>query len=225
MTDKVHENKLQILGKLAASLTHEIKNPLSVLKLNLDYLKLGKDKFDDDTIECIDSSIEAADMINQLVYNTLEFSKKNGSSFTHCDLNSIIKKTLKISKGHLKSKIIHLHLDLADNLSSINANEINLVQVFMNILSNSIDASEKEAMIIFKTYQKDKNVFVEIIDEGSGIDNNEIKKIFDEFYTKKTKGTGLGLNICKKILNEHNAKFQITNNKTKGTKFKIEFCV
>ena len=73
---KVHENKLQILGKLAASLTHEIKNPLSVIKLNLDYLKMSSEKYDEETLECIDASLEAADMIDKLIYNTLEFSRK-----------------------------------------------------------------------------------------------------------------------------------------------------
>ncbi len=87
MTDKVHNNKLQILGKLAASLSHEIKNPLSVLKLNLDYLKLSKENFDEETNECIDASLEAADIINQLVYNTLEFSRKNKDAFEDCNIN------------------------------------------------------------------------------------------------------------------------------------------
>ena len=81
MTDIVHNNKLQILGKLAASLTHEIKNPLSVLKLNLDYLKMSRDNFDSETNECIDASIEAAEMINKLIHNTLEFSRKNKNSY------------------------------------------------------------------------------------------------------------------------------------------------
>ena len=76
MTDKVHNNKLQILGKLAASLSHEIKNPLSVLKLNLDYLKLSKEKFDEETNECIDASLEAADMINQLNLQYIGIFKK-----------------------------------------------------------------------------------------------------------------------------------------------------
>ena len=87
MTDKVHDNKLQILGKLAASLTHEIKNPLSVLKLNLDYLKMSKEKYDEETNECIDASLEAADIINQLIHNTLEFSRKNRDDFEEYNLN------------------------------------------------------------------------------------------------------------------------------------------
>ncbi|PID62494.1 MAG: hypothetical protein CR986_01635 [Ignavibacteriae bacterium] len=223
MIDKVHENKLQILGKLAATLTHEIKNPLSVLKLNLDYLKLGKDNYDAETNECIESSIEAADLINQLVYNTLEFSKKNEDSFSYCDLNSIVKKSLKIMKGHVKTKAISLQLELSDDLTHITGNEINLVQVFINIISNSIEASNKGSKIIIRTYSNLNNVCAEVIDEGKGINKNEIEKIFDEFYTKKNKGTGLGLSICKTILNKHNAKFSITNNKVKGTKVKIEF--
>jgi signal transduction histidine kinase len=90
LTVNVHENKLKIFGKLAASLTHEIKNPLSVLKLNLDYLKMSKDNFDQEIIECIDASLEAAEIINQLIHNTLEFSRKNRESFEETALNLII---------------------------------------------------------------------------------------------------------------------------------------
>ena len=223
LTDKVHDNKLQILGKLAASLTHEIKNPLSVLKLNLDYLKMSKEKYDDETIECIDASLEAADIINQLIHNTLEFSRKNKDDFEQNNLNKIIKKAINITKGNSNKKNISFELYLDEYLESILVNEIKILQVFVNIISNGIDASPVGSKILISTFQNNDKICAEVVDEGIGIHAKDYEKIFDEFYTSKEDGTGLGLSVCKTILNEHDAVFSLSNNESKGTKFKIEF--
>ncbi|MCW8850395.1 MAG: HAMP domain-containing histidine kinase [Melioribacteraceae bacterium] len=223
MTDKVHNNKLQILGKLAASLSHEIKNPLSVLKLNLDYLKLSKKNFDEETNECIDASLEAADIINQLIYNTLDFSRKNKDTFEECNINSIIDKSISITKGLANKKNIGFVLNLDENLSEIKGNETNILQVFINIISNGIEASNNNSKITINSYQNNGKVCAEVIDEGIGIKEEDLDKIFDEFFTCKENGTGLGLSVCKSILEAHEAKFDLKNNNESGTKFKIEF--
>ncbi len=223
MTDKVHDNKLQILGKLTASLTHEIKNPLSVLKLNLDYLKMSKDKYDEETNECIDASLEAADIINQLIHNTLEFSRKNKDDFEEYNLNAIISKAINITKGSARKNNIAFELNLSETLEDIKVNETNILQVFVNIISNGIEASIEGSKIIINSFQKDNSVFAEVIDEGIGINEDDYDKIFDEFYTNKENGTGLGLSVCKTILEKHEAKFSLSNNELKGTRFIIEF--
>ncbi|MCB0742761.1 MAG: HAMP domain-containing histidine kinase [Ignavibacteriae bacterium] len=222
---KVHENKLQILGKLAASLTHEIKNPLSVIKLNLDYLKMSSEKYDEETLECIDASLEAADMIDKLIYNTLEFSRKYRDDFNHYYINEIINKSVSITKGNANKKNISFQLKLADGIPKIKISETKILQVFVNIISNSIEASEDNSNILINSFQNNGNVKVEIIDEGLGISEEKINEIFNDFYTSKENGTGLGLSVCKSILEEHEAKFELKNNTTKGTNFTIEFKV
>lgn len=223
MTDKVHDNKLQILGKLAASLTHEIKNPLSVLKLNLEYLKLSKEKFDEETNECIEASLEAADIINQLIHNTLEFSRKNKDDFEECNLNDIIGKAINITKGIANKKNILIDLNLDKNIDLIKVNETNILQVFVNIISNGIEASQENSKIFINSFSENGNVCAEVVDEGVGIKEEDFDKIFDEFYTNKQGGTGLGLSVCKTILDEHEAMFNLCNNNPKGTTFSIKF--
>lgn len=222
---KVHENKLQILGKLAASLTHEIKNPLSVIKLNLDYLKMSSEKYDEETLECIDASLEAADMIDKLIYNTLEFSRKYRDDFNHYCINEIINKSVSITKGNANKKNISVQLKLTDGIPKIKISEAKILQVLVNIISNSIEASEDNSNILINSFQNNGNVKVEIIDEGFGISEEKINEIFNDFYTSKENGTGLGLSVCKSILEEHEAKFELKNNTTKGTNFTIEFKV
>ncbi|MBK7104462.1 MAG: HAMP domain-containing histidine kinase [Ignavibacteriae bacterium] len=223
MSTNVHENKLQILGKLAASLTHEIKNPLSVIKLNLEYLKMSNEKFDQETIECIDSSLEAADMIDKLIYTTLEFSRKSKDDFNYYCVNDILQKSIHITKGSANKKNISIRLNLVDNLAKVKVSETKILQVFVNIISNSIEASQNNSCVIINSYQKNGKVNVDIIDEGLGILDEKKNEIFEEFYTSKENGTGLGLSVCKAILEEHGALYEFKNNKTKGTTFSIQF--
>ena len=219
----MHENKLQILGKLAASLTHEIKNPLSVIKLNLEFLKMNVEKFDQETIECIDSSLEAADMIDKLIYSTLEFSRRSKDEFNYYCINEIIQKSLQITKGNANKKNINFQLNLADRLSKIKVSESKILQVLINIISNSIEASNRNSKISINSFENNGKVNVEIIDEGLGISEEKKNIIFDDFYTSKDNGTGLGLSVCKTILEEHNADFELKNNSVKGTIFTIQF--
>jgi len=223
LSNNVQENKLQILGKLAASLTHEIKNPLSVIKLNLDYLKMMKEKFDEETNECIDASLEAADIIDKLIYSTLEFSRKSKQDYNFYFVNDIILKAINITRGNANKKNVSFMLDLEKNLPEIKVNETKLIQVFVNVISNSIEASEKNSKIYINTFQGYQKINVEIIDEGFGITDEKSNELFNDFYTSKAGGTGLGLSVCKTILEEHEAKFELKNNTTKGTIFTIQF--
>lgn len=222
MSDIIHNNKLQILGKLAASLTHEIKNPLSVLKLNLDYLKMSKEKYDDETNECIDAALEAADLINQLIHNTLEFSRKDRDELEEADINKIIQKAVNITKGNANKKNIIIEEKLDASVPPIKVNETNILQVFVNIISNAIDASFENSKIEVKTQNNNGKIVAQVIDFGEGINEEDQEKIFDAFYTNKENGTGLGLNVCKSILEEHNTNFTLSNT-DKGTCFNIEF--
>ena len=223
MADNVHDNKLKILGKLAASLSHEIKNPLSVLKLNLDYLKMSSEKFDEETNECIDASLEAADIINQLIHNTLEFSRKNREDYEECNINEIINKAINITKGNANKRNISFQINMDETLDNITVNETNILQVLVNIISNGVEASNNDSKIIINSFSEEDKVCVDVIDEGIGITEADQNKVFDEFYTQKEGGTGLGLSVCKTILNEHGANFSLKNNSEKGTRFRIEF--
>ena len=223
LKDSVHDNKLKILGKLAASLSHEIRNPLSVLKLNLDFLKMNSEQYDDETNECIDAAIEATNIISELTKNTLEFSRKNKNDFELYQLNDVITKAIQITQGNAGKKNIIYNLNLNPALPELEINETKILQVIVNLLSNAIEASSPNSSISLNTFEKNNTIFVEVIDEGVGF--NEILKdeIFTEFYTNKEAGTGLGLSVCKTLLEEHNAEIIAKNNKTKGATFIVKF--
>jgi len=223
LADKIHDNKLQLLGKLTASLSHEIKNPLSVLKLNLDFLKMSKEQYDDETNECINASLESVNMINELIRNTLEFSRKNRDDFNFHQVNKIIYKAISITKGSAARRNINFILDLDPKLPELEINETKILQVFVNLITNAIEASEKDTQIVITSKLFSNNIKIEVVDEGCGITNEAKQKIFSEFYTTKEEGTGLGLNVCKNLLEEHEAKIIVEDNKIKGANFIVEF--
>ena len=178
---------------------------------------------DQEINECIDASLEAADIINQLIHNTLEFSRRNKDTFEESDLNDIIDKAIVITRGLSNKKNIKFILNFDKTLNTIKVNETSILQVFVNIISNAIEASQIDSKIYINTFNCDDHICAEVIDEGIGINDEDKDKIFDEFYTNKENGTGLGLHVCKTILNEHGASFNLTNYNDKGTIFKVIF--
>ncbi len=224
MNNEIQNNKLILLGKLSASLSHEIRNPLAALKLNLNYLKMMQDDFDKEAAESISSSLEAAERIQNLVETTLDFSRRPKKDTGLFSLNNIIEKAVQIMHSNAKRRNIRIELFLQKDLPQINLNKNKILQVILNLLTNAIEASERDGVVNVKSsLSRDKNVvLLEVEDFGVGINEEEKAHIFKDFYTNKSNGTGIGLSVCKMLLDEHKAEFYFHSEEGKGTKFFVE---
>ena len=222
------KNKLEMLGKLTASLAHELRNPLSAIKLNLEYLKMESDGFDDDEKESVLNSIEGVDRIENLIENILDFSRKNRHSNKKVSINNVTASAINLSKAkasHAKVNIKHIK---DENLPLIYFDKNNLLQVFLNLITNSIEAipnggGEIVISSCCQTAGNDRMILWQIEDNGIGIKEEDKEKIFGEFFTSKRQGTGLGLTVCRDILEENRAKLKFDSEYGKGTKFIIHF--
>jgi len=221
-TEIAQNNKLHLLGKLNASFVHEIRNPLFAIKLNLDYLKL-ENGLPKDSVEAIEACLEATNRISHLIEDFLEFSRKSNSNGTACSINQLTKQAIDLVKGYANKTNLEIikKMDNSDPIVAFDKNK--LIQVFLNILTNAVESQSANNKIIVRTYKKSNKVIWEVEDFGNGIKDEDKPKIFDEFFTGKKSGTGLGLNICKKILDENNAKIDFVSSVGKGTKFYITF--
>jgi two-component system, NtrC family, sensor kinase len=223
----VLNNKLQILGKLSASLIHEIRNPLSVIKLNLDYLSMLDEKMSDEVTESISACSEATERLLFLVENFSDFSKKHNLDTEICSINDVTKLAVNIMQVNATRINMYIDTELQDDLPSIYFQKDKLLQVFINLINNAIEAENKKETIFVRTYLDDtKNgskIFWEVEDNGKGIKENQRDKIFQDFYTSKKKGTGLGLSVCKTLLKEYNAEIDFKSKPGLGTKFFIQF--
>jgi signal transduction histidine kinase len=222
--DNIQDNKLQLVGKLTASLIHEIRNPLSVIKLNLDYLKMIETQLPGEAIESIDMSKDAIGRIQHLIDNMLTFTKRNSKSQAVCSINEITNSAVGIMHYNAERKNVQLDVQLDEELPSSNFDKSKLLQVFLNLITNAIESCEIKGNVKIKTYHESLDVIVwEISDTGVGIRDEDKKRIFEDFYTSKEKGTGLGLSVCRMILQEYNADLDFESKLGEGSRFFIKF--
>jgi signal transduction histidine kinase len=227
--DELQNNKLKLLGKLAASLTHEIRNPLTALKLSLEYLAQQKPTEPDDFAETIDECLEAAERIETLTQSFLDFSRKPQKETDLYSLNDIVEKSVFILSGSARHNKILLETDLQKDIPSIRVNYNKILHILINLITNAIEASKKGSRIVIGTryinQEQKKNVLLEVADNGRGIPESQKEKIFDDFFTSKKTGTGLGLSVCKMILEDYNAEISFDSTEGKGTVFRVAFAL
>ena len=212
---KIKNERLSAIGELAASMAHDLKNPLATIKSSAEILqKQSKDnRHDDELSNVVKRMNRAIDRMSHQINDVLNYVQT-----TPLDIKSIkVEKLLQLAKNSL---------DIPDNiLISIPQSDIQikcdtrkLEIVFINLFLNSIQAIGKErGEIKCRINQKNSNVTIEINDSGPGISNEIISDIFAPLVTTKQKGTGLGLSTCKNIIEQHNGTISVQNNPTKFT--------
>jgi len=226
--DLIQNNKLTIIGKLTASLLHEVRNPLSAIKLNLDYMKMSENELSKEIVESINSSLEAFDRINHIIADVLDFTKKTNTSLKGTCINKVTERALEIIRSTAAKKGITIEKYLDENLPQVNAIENKLLQVLLNLINNAIEASSSKSKIIIRTgvlENKEKKIKWEVEDFGCGIKPEDVQKIKRGYFTSKSEGSGVGLLVCKSLLDEMKAEFLFDSVYGKGSKFYIIFKV
>ncbi len=227
--DSVLHNKLKILGKLTAGLLHEIRNPLSAIKLNLDLMKYYEKSVPDEVNESVDDCIKATERIEDLIQNLLQYARKSNNVVELISLNEVVHNTVHLLNIKASKKNISIISDLDGNIPKLLLNENKLLQVLLNLVTNAVDACDNKGMVRIRTYsvnnEKGECVVLEVSDNGSGISDVDQKKIFEDFYTSKPDGTGLGLTVCRSLVEEMNATLKFESELGTGTKFFITFVV
>lgn len=221
------KNKLEILGKLAASLSHELRNPLSAIKLNLDYMKMGVDELPEEIVESLDSCITGVERIEYLIENILSFSRRSRSTRERVSINDVSKIAINLSNAKANKEKVDITYNHFDPLPQIEFSRSNLLQVFLNLITNAIESCNGNGgKIAIKTYMCEEHPQIpiwEISDNGIGIKDEIKEKIFGDFFTDKETGTGIGLTVCKTLLNEQNAGLDFRSEYGKGSTFKVYF--
>ncbi|NMB82111.1 MAG: hypothetical protein GYA14_09870 [Ignavibacteria bacterium] len=228
MEDLIQNNKLTIVGKLTASLLHEVRNPLSAIKLNLDYMKMSEKELSNEIVESINSSLEAFDRINHIIADVLDFTKKTNTSLKGTSINKVTERALEIIHSTAAKKGIIIEKQLDNALPQVDAIENKLLQVILNLINNAIEASSNKSKIIIRTgliENKERKIKWEVEDFGCGIKPEDVQKIKQGYFTSKTEGSGVGLLVCKSLLDEMKAEFLFDSIYGKGSKFYIIFKV
>ncbi len=231
IAESEHTNKMATIGRLASGVAHEINNPLAIIneKAGLmkdiievsDSLEKNKEKF----VSLINGIAENVNRCRTITHRLLGFSRRMEISHETVDINDVVKEVISFLDKEILYRHIRLELNLQNNLPKVTTDKGQVQQVFLNIINNAIDAVKEEGQIDVSSQVKNNRfVSVSIRDNGPGIPKENLKHIFEPFYTtkEKGKGTGLGLSISYGIMQKLKGTIYVGSELNRGTTFTVE---
>jgi len=228
LESQLHQvEKAAVVGRLAAAIAHEIRNPLNYINLTLDHLRSSfapEDPSKRETFERLADQLKSeVARINRHITDFLKYSRPTALELEPLDLRSEAEDAMRVISGQAAESGIETSLKEQDKLPLVVADKDSLRSVFTNLLINSLEAMDGEGGSIEIKLASESNdrVRVEITDTGRGIAPEDIAKIFEPYYSTKETGTGLGLAIVKKAIDDHGGSIAVTSKQGSGTTFTI----
>jgi len=237
----IHAAKMESVGHLAAGIAHEVKNPLAIISLGLDYITpLIKDRTVDQDV--LQDMIKAVSRADSVINGLLDFSREDTLNSSKANINRVIEDALQLVKHELAQSHGRVVKVLDKNVPTLTLDINKMLQVFVNLFLNSLQAMESGGTITVSSYQLKIQadsitqkvakaqfeigqtvVVVQVSDDGPGVDESKLSKIFDLFYTTKPvgEGTGLGLPIIKNIVDLHRGAIEVKNRPEGGLSISI----
>jgi PAS domain S-box-containing protein len=217
----IRKEKLAVLGELAGSVSHELRNPLGVIKNAIYFFKMRMHTFDDEevkeNIELINKEITTA---NKIIYDLLDFTRDKSPVRLEVNLNQLVQEML--SKSPIPDTVRVLK-DLAEFMVPIAIDPTQIAQVFSNLIENALQAMGEGGTLRVATRADNTTVAVIFTDNGCGIPQDNLEKIFDPLFTTKTKGIGLGLVIAKNLVEANGGTVTVKSDGRSGTTFTVLF--
>lgn len=212
--------RLAALGRMAAGIAHEIRNPLGTLRGFAQYFKK---KFAPETIEeqYADLMIDEVDRLDRSISALLQFSRPREPEFSLVCLDDILDKTEKLLHDDFASKNISFNIEIQGKKIMLEADSDLLVQLFLNLLHNATAACHEGGTISVRAEKRGEFVRISVKDTGAGMNMDEISRMFDPFFTTKKSGTGLGLAVVHQIISQHNGAIEVDSKERQGTEITL----
>ena len=229
----IQAEKMESIGTLAAGVAHEVKNPLAILLMGVNFLDKTLPATDENVATVLKEMHEAIARADSITRGLLEFAGSQTLAVTAEDLNQVLEQTFRLVRHEMAKQGVALIKELGEGLPQVGADKNQIQQVFVNVFMNAIHAMPHGGTLTVRTYEKeltetaffqgaraaaplwvgDRVVVVEVDDTGTGIAEENMSRIFDPFFTTKPTGvgTGLGLPVTKKIIELHGGTIDIKN--------------
>ncbi len=226
ITDKVamqeqlrKSETLHVIGELAAGIAHEIRNPMTALK---GFIQLLEGSIKNEHAMYYQVITTELERIDSIINEFLLLAKPQVIRFQEKDINQIMQETIDLLQAHAVLHNVQFVTSLEGDLPSIFCEPNQLKKVFINLIKNAIEVMPNGGSIsVIVKKMKDHQIYISIQDEGMGISKEKMKKLGEPFYTTKERGTGLGLMVSYKIIEEHKGTIRIESEEGKGTVFHI----
>lgn len=228
---QLHEaQRLATLGKMVASVSHEIKNPLGIVRSTAEILGKRISKIAPENEHLTGIIVEETTRLDGIVREFLDFARPMTPNMTSASLNSLVERLALFMEAEVADKKIQLVKELDPELPDISMDGDQIYQVLLNIVFNAIhaihtvpDADGDDGTLTIRTFlpPREKSVALEVTDTGAGMSEEKMEQIFIPFFTDKNRGTGLGLAITKNIVEQHGGEITVTSQEGQGTTFTV----
>ena len=221
-----HMMRVSTLGQLSASIAHQLNQPLAAILANAEAAEqlLTREPLDLAELREICGDIVRSDnRAVEVIHRLTALFRRGEVAFEPVDVNELLAETLELTRTELLTRHVSLVTDFAAALPEVDAGRVQLQQVFLNLVMNAADAMEEtketERELSVRTSLVGPDVRIWIRDSGSGISARNIQSVFDPFWTTKQGGMGMGLAICRSIVDSHRGTLSAANNSDRGATF------
>jgi PAS domain S-box-containing protein len=216
--------KLATIGELAAGMAHELNNPLATVSLRIEAILASLPPNDPNrkSLEVVECEVER---MGNLVANVLQFSRRGRREASTLVVGDELDRTLDLIQYQFRKRAVEVHREVAANVRPILADRQQIRQVFLNLMTNALDAMPEGGALTLRVQPADGDaVRIEVADTGVGIPAEHLARVTEPFFTTKGegKGTGLGLAICKRIVQEHGGRLVVDSSPGRGTTVTVE---
>jgi signal transduction histidine kinase len=208
--------QLAAVGELAASIAHEVRNPLAGMKGALQVLR-GEFAAKPSNLEVVDELLAQIARLEDLVKDLLQYARPSSVSVREFDLQEMLDRLIRLYKDEADAAGITINRTYGPGTSQVRADPLQMEQVFFNLVHNAIQAMEEGGTLTVSTETTGKGVVISFTDTGEGILPGDLSRIFQPFFTTKHRGSGLGLPVVKKIMDAHGGTIEVESEPGEGT--------
>ena len=215
----VQQEKQAAFGLLAAGIAHEVGNPLAAISSLVQLL--NRRNIEGETREKLSLVDDQLRRIQRTLRELVDFSRPALNEQTRCDIHAMVDAALNIAKYYKRKKGKKILTRYVENVPLMMIVRDQLVQVFLNLILNAMDATEEGGTIEIQTSREDYWLRIDVRDDGHGVPENVRSRIFQPYFTTKATGTGLGLFVCRNIVEQNGGRIELTETSSKGTTFSV----
>lgn len=221
----IQAEKMKVVGALASGVAHEVRNPLAAIKYGIQYLSEQIDVTDEKVKIVLNNIKDAVDRANLIITDLLEYSGLSALKKDKCSLNDSVFKALALVNHEIEKKEIKVIKKLDNKIPDLLIDHNRIEQVLINLLLNAVFSVEQFGELKIETFQEADKICLVLKDDGPGIKENDLDKIFDPFFTTRRAkgGVGLGLSVCRNIMDIHDADIVINNHPEGGAVARLNF--